>query len=194
MVPAVFPFISNVFSTVSSVRETLALEVPWGKGLERRRLKWHYFVTAVGIQTLFFRIVNLFCCISFLLVFLVYSFVFACSLKWHYFVTAVGIQTLFFRNILYLISACIYTFIYICVCSSIHMYLYVSFTFYNMAKVYICVMLSTYFVKVVWLQPCDCSHFSPAPLNQRRGTRQVFLSQGLEFAIQRIYSSRHQDL
>ena len=50
MVPAVFPFISNVFSTVSSVRETLALEVPWGKGLERRRLKWHYFVTAVGIQ------------------------------------------------------------------------------------------------------------------------------------------------
>ena len=42
--------IGKVFSTVFPGRETEESEVPWGKGLERRRLKWNYFVTVVGIQ------------------------------------------------------------------------------------------------------------------------------------------------
>ena len=77
MVPAVFPFISNVFSTVSSVRETLALEVPWGKGLERRRLKWHYFVTAVGIQKHSSLRMCMYCIVSYFYLYLcIYIFVF----------------------------------------------------------------------------------------------------------------------
>ena len=64
--------IANVFSTVFSGRETEEWEVPRGKGLESRRLKWHYFVTVVGIQTLFWEYIVLYLVLV-LLVF-VYSF------------------------------------------------------------------------------------------------------------------------